>query len=86
MTDDERLSDLLLTWEDYFEQGKDIPAERLCHDRITGTTKALAKSRQGRSACRSRTNACVPTKVAVENHSTSSTSFAQYIPLPSTGP
>ena len=33
MTDEERLCDLLLTWEERFEQGEDIPAESLCQDR-----------------------------------------------------
>jgi serine/threonine protein kinase len=33
MADEEHLADLLLTWEDRFEQGEDIPAESLCRDR-----------------------------------------------------
>jgi serine/threonine protein kinase len=33
MTDEEHLDDLLLTWEEGFERGEDIPAESLCRDR-----------------------------------------------------
>src|SRR4051812_22562444 len=41
MTDEERLSDLLLAWEEGFERGEDIPAESLCADR-PDLTPALA--------------------------------------------
>src|SRR5262245_30020627 len=32
MTDEERLADLLLLWEEGFERGEDVPAESLCRD------------------------------------------------------
>ena len=32
LTDEDRLADLLLQWEELFEQGKDIPVEELCRD------------------------------------------------------
>ena len=32
MTDEDRIGDILLTWEDEFEQGKDVPLEELCKD------------------------------------------------------
>src|SRR5262249_51142364 len=38
---DERLSDLLVTWEEHFERGEDIPAERLSRD-CPGLAPALA--------------------------------------------
>jgi hypothetical protein len=41
MTDDERLADLLLSWEEGFERGEDVPAERLCQGRPE-LAKALA--------------------------------------------
>ena len=30
MTDDERIGDLLIEWEERFERGDDLPAEVLC--------------------------------------------------------
>src|SRR5262249_11402944 len=33
MTDEERLAELLLAWEESFEQGRDLPAGHLCQDR-----------------------------------------------------
>ncbi len=41
MTDEERLVDLLLAWEERFEQGQDLPAEELCRD-CPELTAALA--------------------------------------------
>jgi serine/threonine protein kinase len=32
MTDTPRLSELLLRWEEHYEQGRDVPAEELCRD------------------------------------------------------
>jgi hypothetical protein len=43
MTNDERLADLLLAWEDDFEQGQDVPAEDLCRDCIELTAALAAR-------------------------------------------
>ncbi len=43
MSDDERISDLLLVWEERFEQGEDLSAEELCRDN-PHLTEALAAS------------------------------------------
>src|SRR5262245_26598202 len=32
MSDDDRLADVLLQWEELYERGQDIPAEQLCRD------------------------------------------------------
>jgi eukaryotic-like serine/threonine-protein kinase len=32
MSDEERLADLLLVWEEKFEQGVDIPCDQLCQN------------------------------------------------------
>src|SRR5580700_6176200 len=42
MTDDGRLDDLLLAWEERLEQGEDLPAEELCQ-KCPELTVALAK-------------------------------------------
>ncbi len=41
MTNDERISDLLLVWEERFKQGQDVSAEELCRDK-PHMTAALA--------------------------------------------
>src|SRR5579859_6900219 len=32
MTNDDRIVEVLLRWEELYEQGQDVPAEQMCHD------------------------------------------------------